>query len=192
MSLEHILLGCLEEPASGYDLKTHFNQRIRQFWSAELSQIYPTLKRLERRGWLTSHTEPSPKGPPRTVYTRTPDGREGLILWLTGGPEVGSERFSYLAQIFFMDQVGDLHATRRFMLDVRARMAAWHAALLQVECEEREAAGKPPEQFSAPGLHRFIALRMGIHSVGSKIAWCDETVAVLDARLASTPEGETQ
>jgi DNA-binding PadR family transcriptional regulator len=192
VSLEHILLGCLETPASGYDLKIYFDQQIRQFWSAELSQIYPTLKRLESRGWLTSHTEPSPKGPPRKVYTRTPGGRDALILWLTGGPEVGSERFSYLAQVFFMDQVGDLHATRQFMLDVKARMVAWRAALTRVEREERALAEKPPEQFPSNGLHRFIALRMGIHSIGSKIAWCDETVALLDARLATASEGETR
>jgi len=191
VGLEHILLGCLETPASGYDLKTYFDQQIRQFWSAELSQIYPTLKRLESRGWLTSHREASAKGPPRKVYTRTPDGREALLEWLTRGPQVGSERFSYLAQVFFMDQVGDLQVTRRFMVDLRARMVAWHAALEQVEREEKNRAGRPPEQFSPNGLHRFVALRMGIHSVGAKVAWCDETIALLDARLATTTGGET-
>jgi PadR family transcriptional regulator AphA len=191
VSLEHILLGCLEKPASGYDLKTYFDQQIRQFWSAELSQIYPTLKRLESRGWLTSHREASAKGPPRKVYTRTQDGREALLEWLTRGPQVGSERFSYLAQVFFMDQVEDLQVTRRFMVDIRARMVAWHAALEQVEREEKNRAGRPPEQFSPNGLHRFVALRMGIHSVGAKVAWCDETIALLDARLATTTGGET-
>lgn len=192
MSLEHILLGCLETPASGYDLKAYFDQQIRQFWSAELSQIYPTLKRLERRGWLTSHREPSDKGPPRTVYTRTPDGREALLAWLTGGPEVGSERFSYLAQVFFMDQVGDLRATRRFMVDIRGRMVAWRAALEEIDRDVKKQAGRPPEQFSPNGLHRYVSLRMGIHSVGAKVAWCDETIAILDARLANAEERETQ
>jgi DNA-binding PadR family transcriptional regulator len=192
VSLEHIVLGCLETPASGYDIKTYFDRQIRQFWSAELSQIYPTLKRLEGRGWLTSRREPSTKGPPRKVYTRTPAGREALIEWLTGGPQVGSERFSYLAQVFFMDQVGDLQATRRFIVDVRGRMVAWRAALAQVERDERDHAGKPPEQFSPNGLHRFISLRMGIHSIGAKVAWCDETLALLDTRFAATTGGETR
>jgi hypothetical protein len=68
---------------NGYDLKTYFDHQARQFWSAELSQIYPSLKRLESRGWLTSHREASAKGPPRKVYTRTPDGRDALLEWLT-------------------------------------------------------------------------------------------------------------
>ena len=57
---------------------------------------------------------------------------------------------------------------------------------------QAQAAEKPPEQFPSNGLNRFIALRMGIHSIGSKIAWCDETVALLDARLATASEGETR
>jgi hypothetical protein len=80
----------------------------------------------------------------------------------------------------------------RFMVDVRARMVAWRAALAEVEREERRHAGKPPEQFSPNGLHRFISLRMGIHSIGAKVAWCDETIALLDARLAVTTKGRTQ
>ncbi|MYK68861.1 MAG: PadR family transcriptional regulator, partial [Gammaproteobacteria bacterium] len=44
MSLDHILLGLLRDPATGYDLKSAFSERIRHFWSAELSQIYPALK----------------------------------------------------------------------------------------------------------------------------------------------------
>ena len=54
MSLDHILLGLLREPATGYDLGNAFSENVRHFWSAELSQIYPTLKRLEQRGMLRS------------------------------------------------------------------------------------------------------------------------------------------
>ena len=35
--------------------------------------------------------------------------------------------------------------------------------------EIRDTAGRPPGEFTANGLHRFIALRMGIHSVGAKV-----------------------
>ena len=186
MSLEHILLGCLKSPASGYDLKAYFDQNVRAFWSAELSQIYPALKRMEQRGLLASHEEPSRKGPARRVYTRTAAGREALLRWLTSEPQVGTERFAYLAQVFFMAEVDDLAATRAFLADLRGRMASWTGRLKQIEQEVLAQAGKPPEEFSADGLHRFLALRMGIHSVGSKVAWCDEAIAVLDRKLSGT------
>ena len=88
----------LSTSASGYDIKRGFREGARHFWSAELSQIYPALKALENRGWLTSRLEPPAKGPPRHVYRRTAQGRAELIRWLGEGPQMGSERFAYLGQ----------------------------------------------------------------------------------------------
>ena len=58
---------------------------------------------LDGKGMLRSRLEPSPKGPKRRVYTRTEKGRAELLQWLDRVPVVGSERFAYLAQIYFMD-----------------------------------------------------------------------------------------
>ena len=90
MSLENILLGMLDEPASGYDLKTEFSEGARHFWSAELSQIYPTLKKMELRGWLSSEVASSAKGPPRRVFRRTDAGRKQLLEWLRSGTADGN------------------------------------------------------------------------------------------------------
>ena len=38
---------------SGYDLKTAIDRAIRHFWAASYGQIYPELRRLEERGWIT-------------------------------------------------------------------------------------------------------------------------------------------
>ncbi len=182
MSLDHILLGLLREPATGYDLKSVFGENVRHFWSAQLSQIYPTLKRLEQRGMLDSRVEPSPKGPDRKVYSLTPAGRDELLRWLRSGPAVGAERFAYLAQLYFMDALGDVHETRAFMEALREHLARWLAQLRAVERDVTAAFGDAPERYSDAGFHRFAALRMGIHSIGAKVAWCDETLAAIDRR----------
>ena len=54
MSLELILLSLLDQPASGYDLKREFEAGAATFWPAQLSQVYPTLKRLEARSLSAS------------------------------------------------------------------------------------------------------------------------------------------
>ena len=59
MSLNHILLGMLKEPGSGYDLGKRFSEGPIHFWSAELSQIYPALRRMTERGWLSCAPEDS-------------------------------------------------------------------------------------------------------------------------------------
>ena len=46
--------------------------------------LYPLLARLRRRGWVDTHWEDSPQGPPRRYYSLTPDGRDAL----TGFTEV--------------------------------------------------------------------------------------------------------
>ena len=184
MSLDHILLGLLREPATGYDLGNVFSENVRHFWSAELSQIYPTLKRLEQRGMLGSRVEPSPKGPNRRVYTLTEAGRSELLRWLREGPAVGMERFAYLAQLYFMDALGDLRETRAFMTELRGHLAGWLAQLRGLEQEVVAAHGGDPARYGDAGFHHFAVLRMGIHSIGSKVAWCDETLSAIDRRLA--------
>lgn len=184
MSLDRILLGLLREPATGYDLGNAFSKNVRHFWSAELSQIYPTLKRLKQRRMLSSRIEPSAKGPNRRVYALTDEGRAELLRWLRGGPAVGVERFAYLAQLYFMDALGDLHETRAFMAALRARLSDRLARLRALERNVVAAHGDDPARYSEAGFHRFATLRMGIHSIGAKVAWCDETLAAVDRRLA--------
>ena len=186
MSLPHILLGLLRQPASGYDLKAEFEQGIRHFWSAELSQIYPTLKRMEAKGWLSSATEPSDRGPDRRVYMRTEAGQGELLRWLGGAPRVGAERFAYLAQIAFMDELGDFRRTLEFMRALKARLAAWEAELRAIEAGVFAALPGYPDDLPPEELHHHVTLRMGLHTLAAKLAWCDETIARLERRLAST------
>ncbi len=184
MSLQQILLGLLREPGTGYDLKSVFDERISHFWSAEFGQIYPTLNRLEERGLLESRVEPSEKGPNRRVYSLTRDGRKELLRWLGSGPAMGAERFAYLAQLYFMDALGDVHETRAFMTALKQRLTEWLGRLQAIEAAVATGHGAAPEYYSDGGFHRFATLRMGILSVGSKVAWCDETLAAIDRRIA--------
>lgn len=183
MSLPHILLGLLRRPASGYDLKAEFERGIRHVWSAELSQIYPTLNRMEERGWLASETEPSQRGPDRRVYTRTDAGREELLAWLRQGPQVGSERFAYLAQLAFMDELEDPAETLDFLRVLKARLAAWRAELEAIEAEAFATVHGFPDRLPAEAFHHHATLRMGLHTLAAKLAWCDETIARVERRL---------
>jgi DNA-binding PadR family transcriptional regulator len=185
MALDHILLGLLRTPASGYELRRAFTENIRHFWSAELSQIYPTLQRLERRGLLRSRAEPSPKGPARRVYSLTAKGRKHLDRWLRLDPVMGTERFEYLAQLYFMDELGDFAETRRFMEELRTRLATWLAELKRIEDGALQQIRAHQGQISPSGFHRYAALRMGLLSIAAKIVWCDETLASLEQGLAA-------
>lgn len=191
MSLEHILLGYLQKPATGYDLGREFADGAAHFWHAERSQIYPALKKLQRHGWLECREEPSERGPARKVYEITEAGRAELRDWLAAGPHIGRERLGYIAQTFFLDALGDLDETTRIVEAMRAR---WRATLAVLDAGRAEVmaatGGAEPEDLEL--FHRYAALRMGLHQLRAKLAWCDETLAILDRRTArassDTPE----
>ncbi len=185
MSLEHILLGFLQQSQSGYELKSATEQSTAYFWPAELSQIYRTLRQLERRGLLRSETTPSTRGPERRVYSLTPAGREQLREWLTDEPVFGDERFTYLAQVFFMGAANDLAHTRRFVEQMRSVFQQRLTALRAIEkahAAARGAVGAPP---SSDEFHRLLTLRMGLHRNAASVRWCEETLDAIDARMSS-------
>src|SRR5687768_3577153 len=123
MSLDHILLGLLRSPASGYEIKQQFDQVFSHFWAADLPQIYRTLNRMERDGWLTASTVESDKGPERRVYRVTAAGKRALRKWLTTAPTLASERIEYLAQTFFLGALDDDEDALSFMRELRRVLA---------------------------------------------------------------------
>ncbi len=81
--LKFALLGFLNyTPMTGYELEGWINASTGNFWHAELSQIYKTLKQLEKSGEVVSRIEPQEGRPDRRVYTITDAGKANLEQWL--------------------------------------------------------------------------------------------------------------
>ena len=187
MSLKYILLGMLGSPHSGYDLKKEFNKSLRNFWNAELSQIYPQLQKLERDGLLTSERVASSNGPPRRVYSRSEAGRHALLAWLADGPKVGEERLSYIAQVFFLSEIGDTDEALRFFRDLRDHMALWLASLREVELQWQAEDPRYPDDLPDAAFYPQLTLALGLKKVQCNVEWCDECIARLEARRAAKP-----
>lgn len=183
MSLDRILLGLLREPASGYDLKAILDHGIRHFWAAELSQIYPTLKRLEKQGLLRSRRASSKRGPGRVVYEVTAAGRSQLASWLQSEPQFEDMRHTFLAQIYMMDELSDLTQTLQFLEQVRMRWVLRLEGLQNIEKQWAQRDPGFPDHLSSAAFHRHLTLRMGLHSYTSWIAWCDECIRRVRTRM---------
>ncbi len=187
MSLDYILLGLVREPASGYDLKRVFDERISHFWAAELSQIYPTLRRLEKRGLVRGRQAPARRGPGRRLYTITPEGRRALRAWRRGEPQFGDERFAYIAQLHLMDELGDVAQTIRFVQRLRDHFTGKLGALRAIEREWSAADPRYPDALPLQEFHIQLTLRKGLLSLEAHVRWCDECLRRLRDR---TPSGE--
>ncbi len=81
--LEPCLLLLLREDAThGYNLL----DGLRQFGFApgtlDASVVYRVLREMEDAGWVSSQWDTAGSGPPRRVYTATPDGEAYLAAWI--------------------------------------------------------------------------------------------------------------
>ena len=192
MSLDNILLGLFREPCSGYDLKIGFDRSLKYFWPADQSQIYRTLKRLTADGLLRDRIQASEKGPDRRVYSLTAAGRRQLRRWLASGPSLGDERFTYMAQLFFMAEQGDLNATLRFVEQARDAFRKRLQTFRGIDREWRAGRETYPPIESDDGFHMHLTLRMGLHRAEAAIKWCDEAARQIEERMASRSRGRSK
>lgn len=123
--LKYVLLGFLSyQPMSGYDLATWMEASTDNFWHAKLSQIYTTLKKLEKEGFVVSEIEPQEGRPDRRVYTITDSGQADFNQWLqTALVEMPVKKDELLVKVFFGFPAGKeaLLTQLRLQLDLHRR-----------------------------------------------------------------------
>jgi DNA-binding PadR family transcriptional regulator len=182
MSLRHILLGLLDKPRSGYEVKKMFESTMGHFWAVELSQIYITLYRLQKDKLVSSHSEFSSLGPNRRVYKLTRKGKNLLLEWLGSSPEMGNERFSYLSKLFFMDRLSDTKSVLAFMRELRKKFSIRLEKLNEVERLWQEEYPSFPENLPNELFYPFLTLRCGLMRLEASLRWCDECIQSLKKR----------
>jgi PadR family transcriptional regulator AphA len=183
MILDYILLGLLSEAASGYELKRLFDERIHYFWAAELSQIYVTLQRLERKKLLKSSRMQSKRGPGRRVYQTTAAGRRALRAWLETNSGLGDDRIPYLAKLYLMDEVHDLRKTLRFLMRLREQFSQNLAALEMIERRWDREDEQFPDSLPAHSFHVLLTLRNGILQMTARVKWTEESIKRVESRM---------
>jgi DNA-binding PadR family transcriptional regulator len=83
VSVRNALLALLEQgPRYGYQLRAEFEDRTGGTWPLNVGQVYTTLNRLERDGFVEGRGE---DGDGHVVYVVTDAGREEVAAWF-GSP----------------------------------------------------------------------------------------------------------
>ena len=89
MSVRHALLALLSEgPKYGLQLRQEFEARTGEVWPLNVGQVYTTLQRLERDGFVSSEGE-AEDGPQRN-FRITSNGEAELEEWLRTPPDLSS------------------------------------------------------------------------------------------------------
>jgi DNA-binding PadR family transcriptional regulator len=89
VSVRHALLALLSEgPKYGLQLRQEFEARTGEVWPLNVGQVYTTLQRLERDGFVAS--DDSADDGPQKGFRITPEGEQELALWLRTPPDLSS------------------------------------------------------------------------------------------------------
>jgi DNA-binding PadR family transcriptional regulator len=75
-------------PAHGYDLKRAYDARFGAIWGRlNIGQVYTTMARLERDGYVAHETVAQGDRPDKKVYEITDLGRKALATWMSGADD---------------------------------------------------------------------------------------------------------
>ncbi len=172
----YALLGVLSIcPGSGYDVKKFMERSTSNFWSESYGQIYPMLKQLVDEGLAISHAEKQEGKPERYVYTLTAKGKEELQQWLAEPIENAVERNELLLKLFF----GEHNSIAKNIEHVQAFQVLQSQLLEKYQGIEHYLQAGAVNQ---PDLYYpLITVRYGIRRCQALLAWCEETLATLQA-----------
>lgn len=174
----YLVLGMLRFGAgSGYAIKKAADISSRFFWTTSLSQIYPDLAELERRGFVTHRDDPH-GARRRSVYRLTDKGEEGLLRWLSSERERSPQyRDEGVLRLFLADALPpEQQLALVHRLAARAR---------QMERRVREEILPVAERMDDDGV-RFPAItaRLGADLAGFAADWMERLERELTSGLA--------
>lgn len=164
-ALEYALLGLLkQEPRSGYDLRKVFANTPMRHFSDSPGSIYPALRRLQARKWLSVSAE---KGSARNrhVFHLSATGDRALMDWLRqplGRDDVIWRLDELILRFALLDGSVDRAATLHFLDDFERELAAYTREL----SEHAEAFGA-----AIAATTGGLVFQNGIQQYKAHLAW---------------------
>jgi DNA-binding PadR family transcriptional regulator len=161
----------IEGERSGYDLLKLADQAIGHVWAPAKSQLYTTLRRLVAAGLVRSRKVVQATRPDKQLFRLTKAGEAALASWLAD-VEPGARDAFYL-KVF----VGGL---------MPAEQVVAHVAQYRADTEARLELYRALESTNTRRGHDWfhhLMLRYSIAQATTALAWADQTLAELRARV---------
>jgi DNA-binding PadR family transcriptional regulator len=170
-SLELALLGLIaeEHQRSGYDLVQTFRISMVHYWHAHPGQIYPTLDRMERDGWIAGREVIQRGRPNKRVYSITAEGRRVLLEWLRSPYEPFKMKNPPLLKSRFLAHLGADGARAKFA-EMRDAMSSYLEVLRGYD---RKIAQQGGPYKDVNEMMVYFTLRRGIEFARGEVEFCE-------------------
>lgn len=173
---QYVILGLLtEQPLSGYDIKKIIDIRFKFFWNESYGQIYPELKQLIEKGYISTLSNEADRG--KQLYKITETGFEHLKKWLEIKPDTESMRLEILLKRYFgglIDPSIMINHIREFQLQHQQDLM-----MLNMFRHELENIDDPYHNHSDV----LSVIDLGIKTNNAYCEWASETITNLEAKL---------
>lgn len=174
----YIILGLLtHENMTGYDIKKRIDYTISKFWDVGYGQIYPTLKVLEKDGFVTKATAEKSKGPEKVVFSITERGKGKFLEWLSVPEQKEYIKYEILLKLFF----GSLLTTEVNMEKIKEFQKEKKENLKEIEGFKESLTGVLSK--SEDHLYYYLTVLFGEHIYKAYIAWANEAEKLLKDRI---------
>jgi DNA-binding PadR family transcriptional regulator len=182
--LEFAILGVLHEaPMHGYELRKRLTALLGAFRAFSYGSLYPTLRRMQRAGWIVEQTEDSRRGGSwgrraRRVYQITAEGKERFAeLIANTGPQTFEDDGFGVHLAFFSKTPAEI---RMRILEGRRRRVEERREGLRAALSR---AGEQIDRYTRE-LHR-----MGLETSEREVRWLNELIAHEQAEHRKSDDG---
>jgi DNA-binding PadR family transcriptional regulator len=174
--LELAILGVLKERAvHGYELRKQLVQRLGFFWTVSFGSLYPTLRRLEKRGAIEKVRSTDPGTRRKQAYRITRDGEQQFLALLEEGTSSAWEEDKFPLRLAFF---------RYLRPDMRLRLLERRRGYLEDRLDEGQRSLTRAKRGDRLDIYTLSLMRHGVDVTEHDIRWLDELIAAERAALA--------
>lgn len=164
----------------GYELRAQLSQKLGFFWTVSFGSLYPTLKKLERRGVVEKRGVADTASRRRQVYAITPSGEDEFLELLSERAGATWEEDKFPLRLAFF---------RYLKPETRIRLLERRRAYLVDKLEEgRESLRCADRRVDS---YTISLVRHGLATTQHDIAWLEELIAA-ERRLSTTTDADTE
>jgi DNA-binding PadR family transcriptional regulator len=174
--LELAILGLLKErPMHGYELRKQLSQKLGLFWTVSFGSLYPTLKKLERRGVVEKVTPSSDERSRRKQeYRITAAGEDDFLALLGEFDATALEEEKFPLRLAFF---------RYLKPEIRLRLLERRRSYLEDRLAQGERALQRALRVRAD-TYTVALMRHGVNGFHNDIAWLDDLIATERLRIS--------
>lgn len=160
----------------GYELRKQLSAKLGLFWSVSFGSLYPTLKKLERRGVVVK-TMSDPTSRRKQVYSITSAGEREFLELLSEGATSAWEEDKFPLRLAFF---------RYLAPEARLRLLERRKAYLEDKLDEGTRSLTRATRGRADG-YMLSLMRHGIQTTQHDIAWLETLISAERLALKEQP-----